>query len=328
MAFNPRHCDVARWLCAALMAGCGSSSTRPDASTAVDSGSPPDSGMDAGTPPADAGTDAGSPIVAPADQWTWVDFPESRCASGTPTGMAVNPHAGSTDLMIYFEGGGSCSNATTCWGPKPGATNLNGYDATTFANAAPRAYAILERDGGNPFAGMNMAYVPYCTGDLHAGTSLMTLTLSDGGQKPTYFYGANDLDLFLQRLVPTFPQTAHVWVTGTSAGGYGTFLTFDQVQKAFGVRVDILDDSGPPLIVDGGTGNPGLFAIWGFVAPSGCSPCAKMRDVLNYDLGVQATWSPSGRYGFLTFTEDTVISKDFGYTLAEYPALMTSLRQR
>jgi hypothetical protein len=65
--------------------------------------------------PSDAGADSGSstaPITGlPNDVWTWVDFPDSVCANGTPTGIAINPHAGAMNLMIYFEGGGDCVDA-------------------------------------------------------------------------------------------------------------------------------------------------------------------------------------------------------------------------
>ncbi|MHB8419476.1 MAG: pectin acetylesterase-family hydrolase [Myxococcales bacterium] len=303
-------------LLAALVAGC----------SPAGGGAPADSG---GSPVPDAGGDAGmsdaGAISAPADQWTWVDFPGSRCASGTPTGLAVNPHAGSSELVVYLEGGGSCYDAATCWGPSPKANSLAGYDASTFAAASQTRYAIFDRgQPQNPFAAMSLVFVPYCTGDLHSGTAVAPLPLPDGGALATYFYGATDLDIFLRRLVPTFAGTTHVWLTGTSAGGFGTFLSFDRVARAFGVRVDLLDDSGPPLAAKGKTGNQGLFTVWGSELPAGCSPCASFADVLDYDLSVQQGWSPPGRYGFLTFAEDTTIAPDFGYTLAEYPSVMAS----
>jgi hypothetical protein len=293
----------------------GADSGLPDAG--ADSGT--DAGVDAGS---DAGSDAGA-IVAPADQWTWVDFPASRCASGSATGMAINPHAGATELFVYFEGGGACYDGLTCWGPAPKAANLEGYDAGTFAAAEQRLYPLLDRaTSGNPFGAMNMLFIPYCTGDMHSGYASAALPLPDGGTKQTYFWGGADMDLFLARVVPTLPQTTRVWSTGTSAGGYGSFLNFDRLQRAFGVPVDVLDDSGPPLVRDGGTNNGGLFTAWGYTAPAGCNGCDSLAKVLAYDLQTQTTFTPPGRYGFLSFTQDTVISVDFGYTLAEYPGLM------
>ncbi len=267
---------------------------------------------------------ATQPISAPADAWTWVDFPDSKCASGTATGIGINPHAGATDVVIYFEGGGACTNATNCWGTMPQAANVAGYDSTTFSTAKQRGYPILNRDlATNPFAAKNLVYVPYCTGDMHAGTSEVDLVVGST-TKPTYFWGGHDLDLFLARVVPTFPDATHVWVVGTSAGGFGTFLTFDQVAHAFGdVRVDIVDDSGPAIVAKGGVDNSATLTTWGFVPPAGCSPCTHFSDVLAADRARQ----PNSKYGFMSFAEDTVISKDFGYTLAEYPAVMTSYAQ-
>jgi hypothetical protein len=288
-----------------------------DGSSSSDASAATDGGADAST----------APIVAPNDTWTWVDFPDSKCANGSPTGIAINPHAGATDVMFYFEGGGECYDAASCWESNPPkAANLDGYDSTTFATVKQKNYPILNRaDATNPFNAMNFVYIPYCTGDLHAGQTIANLALSDGGTRPTYFYGATDMDIFLARVVPTFPGTTHVWETGTSAGGFGTFLNFDRIHTAFNVRVDMLDDSGPAILGKGGVNNKGLLDAWGYVAPTGCaSPCDAFSQILAYDTQTQATFSPPGRYGFMTFAEDTTIAPDFGYALADYPGVMAT----
>ena len=268
----------------------------------------------AGASDGGAQSDAG-PIVAPDDTWTWVDVPGSRCASGTETGFAVNPHAGSTELVIYLEGGGECYDATTCWGPSPSAKNVAGYDESAFTSPSNDQldYPTLARSPANPFGAMNMAYVPYCTGDMHAGTLEKDLTV-DGGTIPTYFYGANDMDLFLARLAPTFPGLTRVVLLGTSAGGFGTYLSFDKVVKTFNVRVDIVDDSGPPIAQAGQSSNEGLFTVWGIAAPTGCSPCTSFLDVMK----AARVEQPQSRFGFLSFSWDTTIGPDFGYTSSTY----------
>jgi hypothetical protein len=55
--------------------------------------------------------------------------------------------------------------------------------------------------------------------------------------------------LFMGRIVPTFKsKVSRVLMTGASAGGFGAALNFSMVQDSFGdVRVDLLDDSGPPF---------------------------------------------------------------------------------
>lgn len=264
-------------------------------------------------------SNAADPIVAPADMWTWVDFAISKCASGTPTGIGIDPHAGASDVVIYLEGGGACETGSSCWGPMPGANNLAGYDATTFAAAPQRNYPTLDRAvAANPFAAENFVFVPYCTGDMHGGTVERDLAVGSA-TVPTYFWGATDLDAFLARVAPTFPNATHVWLIGTSAGGFGTMLSFDRVAAAFPhAQVDIIDDSGPAIVGSGATSNDAIFTDWDYVAPAGCSPCTKLSDVLAADRAAQ----PASHYAFLSFAQDTVISADFGYTLDEYPAVI------
>lgn len=303
--------------CSASALGCSSEL----ASGSVDGGANLDAaGLD-GAAPVDGGDT--TPIVAPNDTWTWVDFPTSKCASGTPTGLALNPHAGATELVIYLEGGGACFDAESCWGAAPAANNLTGYDATTFAASKQLDYALLQRQlAGNPLAAMNLVFIPYCTGDMHAGTTETTFSV-DGLATPTYFWGATDLELFLARLRPTFAGATRVYLYGTSAGGFGALLDFDRVARAFAVRVDVIDDSGPPILAQRNGATLSSFAplsVWRFAAPAGCSPCGSMPDVYAYDRAAQ----PDSQIALLSFAQDIVIAPDFGYTLDQYPAVISS----
>jgi hypothetical protein len=316
---STRSLPIALLSAAALLAAAACSGTHHDS---PDAGAAPDAkAIDAAVMPDGADT---SPIAAPDDQWTWVDFPGSKCASGSATGIAVNPHAGATTLVFYFEGGGSCGDGSSCWGPDPTANYLAGYDATTFGSAAQVKYPVLDRSlAGNPLAAANMVYVPYCTGDLHGGTVEAQLSYNNT-TIPTYFWGAKDIDIFLQRVVPTFTGTTRIISLGTSAGGFGTMLSYSQITSAFpGIRVDIIDDSGPAITAKGATDNAATFTNWGITPPAACTGCNSYRDVLDYDRQLQ----PNSQYAFLTFSQDTVISGDFGYTLAEYPAVMTTYSQ-
>ena len=283
-----------------------------------DAGGSDAGGSDAGDASMPDGGGAGA-IQAPDDTWTWVDIPGSKCGYGSETGFAVNPHAGATELLIYLEGGGECHDAASCWGPGTSAKNLTGYNQTNFMKETMKP-ALIRSTAGSPFATTNMAFFPYCTGDLHAGTKEVDFTVN-GVIKPTYFVGGNNLDLFLARLLPTFPGVTRVVLLGTSAGGFGTYLNFDKVVRAFGVRVDIIDDSGPPLVAKGATDNAAVMSTWGYVSPAGCSPCTSLLDVMKSARAEQ----PKSRLGFLSFSVDTTIGPDFGYTAAEYPTLIESL---
>jgi len=239
----------------------------------------------------------------------------------------VNPHAGAQQLLIYLEGGGACSDDTTCWGPSPGATNLTGFNGVTFSTDKEPHYPAFDRTPatGSPFAAMNMVFIPYCTGDMHSGETTASLSNADGGTTTTYFWGGRDMDIFLPRLVASYGSATRVYLLGTSAGGFGTMLNLERVATAFPAGVDILDDSGPAILSNHGTSNTALLTAWGTPRPSGCpSPCDKFSDFLAYDLTLQAGFSPTGRFGFLSFEEDTTIAPDFGYSIAQYPGVLAT----
>lgn len=181
-------------------------------------------------------------IEAPADTWTWVDFPDSRCMNDTPTGIGVNLVPGSDKVLIFLEGGNACFNQVSC----SVTANKNGYDGEAFAAGADdlAGRPIFARDESNTFRDYSFVYVPYCSGDVHAGRRAG----ADVGGKVRNFRGYDNMSDYLARLVPTFPDAKRVVLSGVSAGGFGAAVNYDQTAKAFaGVDVSLLDDSGPPM---------------------------------------------------------------------------------
>ena len=201
----------------------------------------------------------------------------------------------------------------------PAAVFLDGFGEAQFAAASGvTGSAIFDRDDErNPLREASQVFVPYCTGDLHAGRTEADLRTTDGTTHHTYFWGAQDLDIFLARLVPTFPNVTRIYLTGVSAGGFGTILSYDVVARSFGVRVDAVDDSGPPILAPRATRN-GSLAVWGFAPPAGCAgDCDTYRAV--YD--VARAMQPSSRFGFLLYAYDTTISDRYNFaTPADYTA--------
>ncbi len=183
----------------------------------------------------------GEPLP-PADdgEWIWVDFPEAKCRDGSTTGIGVRYGSG-TGLAIFFEGGGACFNLLTC-NANPsrfGALEFNGFGGNEGL------YDVGNPD--NPLADWSFVYIPYCTGDVHAGARADG-TLPDY-PVPQQFVGYLNVGHFLQRIVPTFlPDVDHVLVTGVSAGGFGAAFNYDRIAEAFPKdKVTLLDDSGPPM---------------------------------------------------------------------------------
>src|SRR5258708_11402616 len=75
---------------------------------------PADAGFNGG-PVFDGGPPAGTAITTPKDTWTWVDFPDSACSEGTPTGIGLYPSSTSSNLILYMQGGGACWDYLTCY---------------------------------------------------------------------------------------------------------------------------------------------------------------------------------------------------------------------
>src|SRR4051812_49880618 len=102
----------------------------------------------------------GAPIDAPDQQWTWIDVDGSFCRDGSPTGIGVHLNKASDKLILYLEGGGACFNASSCY------ANSSSFGADDFEQVKSRAGGIFNLTRAeNPFAGWNVVYVPYCTGD-------------------------------------------------------------------------------------------------------------------------------------------------------------------
>jgi hypothetical protein len=245
------------------------------------------------------------PLGALPDEWTWVDEPDSRCANGTPTGFAVNVHPGAQHLVVFLEGGGACDNGQDCW-VNPTAVNIaSGYGLPQLASEPLLDQMLFQRtEGGNPFADASYVFVPYCTGDLHAGYGVATYEI-EGEPFLTHHYGAHNLDLDLQTLSGAFPSVDHVWLVGQSAGGFGTLFNQAFVASAFGVRTDVIDDSGP------GIGVSGYPSSWNVRLPPDCDGCSGgLQPLFLYGRDTY----PGTRFGFLSFQVDAVLPGFYGAT--------------
>jgi hypothetical protein len=322
---------------AAGSAGADASDTGSDATDAPDEtdSSPPtdaDSGLEPDAPdaadhtpegPADAPEEppicpSGNPIAAPEDKWTWVPFPESRCGYGTSTGIGINPSSKGKKLLIFLMGGGGCFDAQSCapsCNPQVHghcARNLAGYDATTLATELAVFFkpgSIFDRTSpSNPLRDHSWVFVPYCTGDFHSGSTLSSYNV--------HHVGFSNMAAFLPRIAATFCPVESVLLAGSSAGGFGAVFNYHQVKAAFGsTRVDLVDDSGPPLAVQSMPLQTTMRAAWGAAAnaPSGCGECAKGWDA--FLPFVAGAW-PDARLSLVSSLHDVSIGPYFGGPIA------------
>jgi Pectinacetylesterase len=251
------------------------------------------------------------PVSTPEETWTWVGFPGARCMDGSATGIGVSRSQRSDRVLIFLEGGGACFNAVSC---ERMTANLDGYGGREF-HAAARAgglQGVFNRSNpDNPFRDWSYVYVPYCSGDVHAGSN-------PEGPRGRVHVGYRNIGLYLQRLVPTFPAASQVVLAGSSAGGFGAAFNYDRVQRAFGrVPVALLDDSGPmfsPAFL-----RPCLERTWREAwaldasLPPDCPECRTAEGGLARVLPYLARKYPERRLGLITSDADAVIRSYFGF---------------
>lgn len=267
----------------------------------------------------------GAVIDAPSDQWTFVSFPDSKCANGTSTGIAINPIANPSGLLIFMQGGGACWDATTCLVLDASVHLKDNVDEAVVLSEASGLSGLFDHNNGaNPFRQFVYVYMPYCTGDLHSGASTRSYDAGMGAVTIEH-HGARNVDAYLKRLVPSFPNIERVVVSGISAGGFGSTFNWWRYQGAFpNARVDVLDDAG--LIVDATDGRwTAMVASWSMVMPPGCAACGERMSAW-LPFYAQHLIAPR-RYALTGFLGDAVIGSYFGLSSAEIESQLLSLRQ-
>jgi hypothetical protein len=265
----------------------------------------------------DPGTADASPIVGlSAGAWTWVDFPDSACDDGSPTGIAVSPGTGS-DLVVFLNGGGACWDYLTC--VVLGTAAGGPFGRAQFEDLAARGLpgSILDRTlAGNPFRDATLVFVPYCTGDIHGGNQVASYQ-GPGGSFRIHHVGHANLEAFARRVAATWPSPRKLVVAGASAGGFGALVNYDTLRRRFpSSQGYLVDDSGPPL--EPGAVSQTLLDAWfrswrlGDVLDPLCgSPC---RAGLSPGLAAVAARYPKDRLALLSSLQDSVIS---GYLLLD-----------
>jgi hypothetical protein len=257
---------------------------------------------------------------APANTWTWVDVDGAVCADGSPTGIGVNP--GSSDvLFIYLQGGGGCWDEQTCVS-NPTASHLDGFGLDEFrgAQAMLSVGPFARADNGNPLRDANMAFVPYCTGDVHAGDAV-----TNYGGVDVHHKGYVNMGHYLSRIQATFPHVKKVVLAGSSAGGIGSLVNASRTQETFGnTPVHVISDAGI-LLPSPYTSEPleqAWRSAWNLSAtlPADCTAC---DDDLTAIYGHVA--NTNARVGIISKKQDNVIPSFLNITLPQYEEALYSL---
>lgn len=283
--------------------------------------------------------------------WEQVTLPlasGAACGNGTPYKFFVNTNPLSTKWVVVFEGGGACWSQSAC-------LQENGLLGASLPNGIPDNYmssldGVLA--GGTSFLGLstpfitrvpvlgtttktqdwNMVYMPYCTGDVHAGNKVSVYADKYPDQpRVEYHRGYVNAKVAEAWMAANLPRPSQLLVTGFSAGGVGAVVNYDGVRAALkptGLS-SMLNDSGMLFLAPQG-GSPATYPsvplhtrirkAWNIDGPGGVLTdlMAKYPSYayLANDLGGAAMAIgkifPKDRFGTATFQQDMVYSK-FSY---------------
>jgi hypothetical protein len=258
----------------------------------------------------------------PPPPFTFVPVAGMSCADGSPTGVGLS--RGGDAVLVFLNGGGACWAAGAC------DASAGPFGAAELAAAQLLVGGtILDRKlPGNPFAGFTVVFVPYCTGDVHAGESEQTY-----GGVTWRHHGHRNVEAALDWIAASLPRPSRVVVAGSSAGGFGALLAFDLVRARWPegdtpeVGAALVDDSGPTFV---GTAIPASLRnawwdAWNLAStvPPSCTTC---QDDLSALWPTLSAAHPSDRLALLSTTADATMRGFFsGMTGLEFEGALAEL---
>lgn len=163
----------------------------------------------------------------PAGTFTFIKTGgETRCAKGGEYGFYVRPGS-SARVVIDFSGGGACWDDLSC-----GLSEVQSLYAQTVQDAPPPAGLYDHDNPENPVADWTHVFVPYCTGDVHWGDNVQTYAAA-GGPLTVNHVGAVNARAVLDWVYGQFAAPERAFVTGCSAGAYGSLLWSAHVREHY-----------------------------------------------------------------------------------------------
>ncbi len=208
-------------LCLLAVAGCGGPSAKDEGPT-----SPPRAGI----------------LSLPSGWNTLEPGGETTCARGDPFKYLVRPGTVNR-LVVEFRGGGACWSAATC------APGVELFQETVSED--PMTTGIYDHENpDNPFRDWHHVYIPYCTGDIHWGDHVATY--GEGSSAVTVRHkGAVNVRAALDWVYANVPAPEKIFVTGCSAGAYGSILWSAHLREHYkDASVVQFADSGAGIITE------------------------------------------------------------------------------
>lgn len=184
----------------------------------------------------------GREVPEPSSESGWIryDFEPSDegpiCLFGTPYRVYLRPGT-SENVLFYLEGGGACWNENNCFG----STRAKIDAVPILPLQILRAGVFAPNPQFNPFHDWTVVYVPYCDGSVFTGDNVV-----DHPRGRVWHRGLSNLSTAIDVMQENFPDPGKIVVSGSSAGGFGTFFGYAVMRIAYpDHEVLVLNDSGP-----------------------------------------------------------------------------------
>ena len=165
-------------------------------------------------------------------------YPEGAVCSDGSQYHALFRKGKENKLLIVLDGGGVVFDKT--WAAYPSVDvyfegMISLYDA--YCKPSKNAFARLgmfhEKCKKSPFYGWTLLYVPYASGDFHAGTGDFTYEDTAGNEKVFHAHGNINLHMCIDFIKQFCPNPEKLVVLGCSAGGFGTAFVGNDIFNAF-----------------------------------------------------------------------------------------------
>jgi hypothetical protein len=273
-------------------------------------------------------------------KWEVIELPASSgasCGNGTPFRFFVNRTPLTSKTVVMYEGGGACWEQETCankGGVKLAAVNPNGIPADYMTKWDYQAHLGLV----TPFTSRidpltsvqtqswNIVYLPYCTGDVHAGNKVTVYADQDPANPLTWFHrGAVNAKAVTAWMAANMPKPDQLLLTGFSAGGVGSTANYPQMRSGLNPKKSaLLADSGPLFWAPRNSTaeqSPSLplhnkiRGVWGLDEPTGLVTelikkypnAGDVNNLGSMTYGVSKIF-PNDRIGYAMFQEDSDFS--------------------
>lgn len=224
-------------------------------------------------------------------------------------------------LVIAFDGGGACWDPWTCiFSALVGDPIYDlAVDETEASLDAVEGLAAADNPE-NPVADYTQVFIPYCTGDLHTGSSDTVYDyVGPGGPLAWTIHhrGYDNFAAVIDWLVGYYGDLGIaprvVFVVGASAGGYGAAFNYPAIHDLlpFGTVKRVFSDSANGIInqdfYNRALTPGGVWGIWNNMPPALAGAFAAGPDSLPVALNQSLAWSyPRTRFGQYTRAFDVV----------------------